>query len=1106
MNAATPDGSESGSTQRRTSWREWGTSFSSWASTSSPFRNSARPSSSSSNTTSTFSFGPTSLAKSRADVVNLPRSELTQRLIEADSEPVLMEGERLRLPPTPAELEALEEAGVQDEEDLRLEREERERIRSMPPPPRHPSVFSRFSHRASGRFTPRSSPLLEQEKETLPPLPLKETTSAGHTEQVVSDPLASPISLPPVPLDEDVTPRRTEFSRLADLPDPPVTARSDLSEVNLSSPPPAPVIPSVMISSATSQSLAGQIGLGSSLEQNGQPLEDNRASERNKDQISDQAVEQPRILDLGREDPVVTEAEVQGGGLESESEAESVKEDLIPSDLYEDSEVEDEDDAFTNQLSSGADLPETQGKRQSRGPQDRFSLLLSNLARPITEKEEHDDDNAPTTSSAAELATHTEAQTTSHHAQSESTPVDATSNAEDPVPSNASSTSEYAASSASSYQGTDEEEADVENESTDGAQDTTVILDPEASQYRSMSVEDSSSREACDLEPATTADDGDHNDSSGSNWPKTSQLSPEQQGSHTPKSSSLPEPSTSADSLSLNESTSSTSHGEATDVNILSLSEELSAVTRLEQPKTSEDTSRSLDEDHSEEHSFAEAAEEKSASIDTSSMDNGTSESRTTSPMIGATEATEARDEAQQQDVELKVGSPGKAAVEASQIGLPESATIQSFVSFSQSLSEFDEALPEDGHDEQVSKDAPIPERSASQPGSPKAEDASASDEVDESKVIDIDEDVRVDQNDEPKPEVAALQRSDDADAAEEQTSHDRLRDVLGLSRPESPAQSLRSTSSFASALSEEDRNASTDHEGTSESAENAAEGLDAAVSKQLASDTQLQLPTIEPSLLVTDDAEVRTPTVEETAVLGSPMKQIDDTVPETEGVAAESASEDQKENPDTATDENTPTPSQGEFITTNAVKEGESVTSGPNTPMVDAQSPLPTLSPNPTRPARNRNRGRKGAAPTPPSAPTVNKADEEATPTTTADEATDPTNTAEAPNGEAPTVSEPSPGAEQSAGAPSTPAVAPPSRPPRGRPPRAKGHVPALSKESIILPTSEPSTPDPEGQFATYPDAETADSSSMVSSPPTPLTPGGSKKKIQRKAVPRVQ
>lgn len=59
---------------------------------------------------------------------------------EDEEEEIVQDGERLRLPPTPAELEMMEAAGIPDEEDLRVEKEDRIRIYQLPAPPMHPDV------------------------------------------------------------------------------------------------------------------------------------------------------------------------------------------------------------------------------------------------------------------------------------------------------------------------------------------------------------------------------------------------------------------------------------------------------------------------------------------------------------------------------------------------------------------------------------------------------------------------------------------------------------------------------------------------------------------------------------------------------------------------------------------------------------------------------------------------------------------------------------------------------------------------------------------------------------------------------------------------------
>lgn len=74
----------------------------------------------------------------------------------------LEDGERLRLPPTPQELDALEAAGIPDEEDLKLARKEREEVYQLPPPPMH-SYTKRYLDARPGlaRSYPREKPILD---------------------------------------------------------------------------------------------------------------------------------------------------------------------------------------------------------------------------------------------------------------------------------------------------------------------------------------------------------------------------------------------------------------------------------------------------------------------------------------------------------------------------------------------------------------------------------------------------------------------------------------------------------------------------------------------------------------------------------------------------------------------------------------------------------------------------------------------------------------------------------------------------------------------------------------------------------------------------------
>lgn len=57
-------------------------------------------------------------------------------------------GETLKLPPTPEQLSVFESAGIRDEDDIKLEAEEKKVVRALPPPPRHP-----YARNASVRAT-----------------------------------------------------------------------------------------------------------------------------------------------------------------------------------------------------------------------------------------------------------------------------------------------------------------------------------------------------------------------------------------------------------------------------------------------------------------------------------------------------------------------------------------------------------------------------------------------------------------------------------------------------------------------------------------------------------------------------------------------------------------------------------------------------------------------------------------------------------------------------------------------------------------------------------------------------------------------------------------
>lgn len=77
-----------------------------------------------------------------------------------DDEEFVQDGEKLRLPPTPAELEMMEAAGLLDDEDLRQQKEERKRIYEMPAPPMHVQVQRYWSTRPTLAARRRQTPLV----------------------------------------------------------------------------------------------------------------------------------------------------------------------------------------------------------------------------------------------------------------------------------------------------------------------------------------------------------------------------------------------------------------------------------------------------------------------------------------------------------------------------------------------------------------------------------------------------------------------------------------------------------------------------------------------------------------------------------------------------------------------------------------------------------------------------------------------------------------------------------------------------------------------------------------------------------------------------------
>ncbi|GAC76882.1 uncharacterized conserved protein [Moesziomyces antarcticus T-34] len=107
--------------------------------------------------------------------VHAPPNIAVRQLQQQESAELLQDGERLKLPPTPEELEAMEEAGIPDDFDIALEKREAEEARvraeqerreifALPPPPRHKQVERYWESRGTvpggkRRVAPPPSPL-----------------------------------------------------------------------------------------------------------------------------------------------------------------------------------------------------------------------------------------------------------------------------------------------------------------------------------------------------------------------------------------------------------------------------------------------------------------------------------------------------------------------------------------------------------------------------------------------------------------------------------------------------------------------------------------------------------------------------------------------------------------------------------------------------------------------------------------------------------------------------------------------------------------------------------------------------------------------------------
>lgn len=114
---------------------------------------------------------------------------------EDDDDEIVHDGEKLRLPPTPQELEALEKAGIPDEEDARLEKEDRIKLYNMPAPPMHPIVQRYWRVRpelAKKRRTlqlemdgPYGAEVREAQYVPLPPSPTLDAVNGARGEQAL---------------------------------------------------------------------------------------------------------------------------------------------------------------------------------------------------------------------------------------------------------------------------------------------------------------------------------------------------------------------------------------------------------------------------------------------------------------------------------------------------------------------------------------------------------------------------------------------------------------------------------------------------------------------------------------------------------------------------------------------------------------------------------------------------------------------------------------------------------------------------------------------------------------------------------------------------------
>ena len=110
---------------------------------------------------------------------NLPSSIYTENLERTlDS---LQEGEHIQLPPTPEQLDAMEHAGYKDEYDEALEEQERQEIRSLPPPPIHPSA-KKGQRNISGSTQSPKPPVIPAKHASRPSTEIKPAQPEGDSQ------------------------------------------------------------------------------------------------------------------------------------------------------------------------------------------------------------------------------------------------------------------------------------------------------------------------------------------------------------------------------------------------------------------------------------------------------------------------------------------------------------------------------------------------------------------------------------------------------------------------------------------------------------------------------------------------------------------------------------------------------------------------------------------------------------------------------------------------------------------------------------------------------------------------------------------------------------